>query len=185
MKTDNRTRYTRKVICDCFLELLNDEPIQKITVKAICDKADINRSTFYRYYKDAYDLMDQIVEELWADFKSQVTDKAFPDTYTALLAMFTAVKKGRMSYITLLSKNTGIDYFSCMVDRSYALYASGFKTRYPSLSERQRYRVFSFITEGCLVVTTDWVNSGMQESPEEMARLLSQLEESVLKLDIK
>ena len=184
MKTDHRMRYTKSVICDCFLELLKDQPIQKITVKAICEKADINRSTFYRYYKDAYDLMEQIANDLWEEFRQQVLDQAFPDTQHALEAMFTAIKNGRLSYITLLSKNTGIEYFSRMVENSYALYQDGFKRRYPSLSERQRRRVYYFLTEGCLAVTTDWIRGGMVESPEEMAHLVAQLDEGILQLKL-
>ena len=184
MKTDHRTRYTKKVICECFLELLNDQPIQKITVKAICEKADINRSTFYRYYRDAYDLMEQIADDLWEEFRKQVVDLAFPDPQRALEVMFSAIKNDRLPYMTLLSQNTGIDYFSRMVENSYALYREGFEKRYPSLSEQQRRRVYYFLTEGCLAVTTDWIRSGMQESPAEMARLVAQLDDGILNLDL-
>ena len=180
MKTDHRMRYTKRVICDCFLELLKDQPIQKITVKAICEKADINRSTFYRYYKDAYDLMEQIANDLWEKFRQQFIDQAVIDTQQALLAMFTAIKNNRIPYIILLSENTGIEYFSRMVNNSYEFYRNGFEKRYPTLSDDQRRRVYYFLTEGCLAVTTDWIRGGMLESPEEMAHLVARLDESIL-----
>ena len=47
---DRRTKYTMKVIKDTFLNLLESKDISNITVTEICDIADINRGTFYRYY---------------------------------------------------------------------------------------------------------------------------------------
>ena len=45
MKTDARVRYTVHMIQNIFLELLKEKPIAKITVKEICERAEINRST--------------------------------------------------------------------------------------------------------------------------------------------
>ena len=60
MQTDLRTRYTRQVITDAFLQLLRQKPVERITVKEVCALAQINRSTFYRQYRDCFDLMDQL-----------------------------------------------------------------------------------------------------------------------------
>ena len=54
MQTDLRTRYTRQVITDAFLQLLRQKPVEGITVKEVCALAQINRSTFYRQYKDCF-----------------------------------------------------------------------------------------------------------------------------------
>ena len=48
MKTDARVRYTVHMIQNVFLELLKEKPVAKITVKEICEHAEINRSTFYK-----------------------------------------------------------------------------------------------------------------------------------------
>ena len=52
MKTDARVRYTVHMIQNIFLELLKEKPVAKITVKEICERAEINRSTFYKHYQD-------------------------------------------------------------------------------------------------------------------------------------
>ena len=57
MKTDARVRYTKMVIKQCFFRLIRQKSISKITVKEICEFAQINRSTFYKYYADPYDLL--------------------------------------------------------------------------------------------------------------------------------
>ena len=60
MKTDARVRYTKMIIKKSFISLLKERPINKITVKAICEMSEINRATFYKYYNDPFDLMEDI-----------------------------------------------------------------------------------------------------------------------------
>ena len=60
---DPRTRYTKHIIAETFIDLLKDKPLNQITVTDICKNAQINRASFYKYYKDVYDLMDQLQNE--------------------------------------------------------------------------------------------------------------------------
>ncbi|MBZ0098941.1 MAG: TetR/AcrR family transcriptional regulator, partial [Taibaiella sp.] len=83
MKTDGRVRYTRMVIRDSLLKLLAEKPIQKITVKEICDLAEINRATFYTHYRDPYDLLEQIENELFENMAATVkTEQSDPNNLT-------------------------------------------------------------------------------------------------------
>ena len=50
MARDRSVEYTKMVIQNSFTRLLKEKPINKITVKEICELADINRSTFYKYH---------------------------------------------------------------------------------------------------------------------------------------
>ena len=52
MESDRRTRRTKKLLTDAFLELLSSKKLNEITIKELCDKADINRGTFYLHYQD-------------------------------------------------------------------------------------------------------------------------------------
>jgi AcrR family transcriptional regulator len=58
---DRRTKYTKKMIKDTLIDLLLEgKDITKVTVSEICEIADINRATFYRYYLDIFDLLDKM-----------------------------------------------------------------------------------------------------------------------------
>ena len=48
---DRRIRRTRTLIFDAALELSMEKPLEKISVVELCDKAGINKSTFYLHYK--------------------------------------------------------------------------------------------------------------------------------------
>ena len=45
MSRDRRVKYTQMVLNESLLEVLREKPLSRITVKEICDRADINRST--------------------------------------------------------------------------------------------------------------------------------------------
>lgn len=60
MKTDARILHTRHALRTALLELLRDKPVDDITVKEVCEKASVSRATFYKHYKDCYDLLHQM-----------------------------------------------------------------------------------------------------------------------------
>ncbi|MCF0137184.1 MAG: TetR/AcrR family transcriptional regulator C-terminal domain-containing protein [Oscillospiraceae bacterium] len=63
-KIDRRVRYTKKAIRESFLDLLEQKPIEKISVTEICKRADINRGTFYSHYSDPFELKESLEREL-------------------------------------------------------------------------------------------------------------------------
>ena len=69
-KEDGRVRITRQMIRTALLNLLREKPLQHITVRELCEKASINRGTFYAHYDDIYDLMEQIEQSMFNEFKA-------------------------------------------------------------------------------------------------------------------
>lgn len=61
---DIRIKKTQRSIINAFIELRSYKPLERITVKELCDKAEINKSTFYTYFHDLYDLSDQLERDV-------------------------------------------------------------------------------------------------------------------------
>ena len=57
---DIRIKKTKNSIINAFLELRTKKEIERITVKELCEKAMINKSTFYSHYTDIYDLSEYL-----------------------------------------------------------------------------------------------------------------------------
>ena len=55
------SNFTKKAIMDSFVELAQSIPMDKITIKQVCDNCKINRNTFYYYYQDLYSLKEEII----------------------------------------------------------------------------------------------------------------------------
>ena len=71
-QTDLRVVKTLKQIDQALLESLSEMPFEKITVDQLCQTAIINRSTFYKYYKSKYDLMEQYLKRTLNEFQKQM-----------------------------------------------------------------------------------------------------------------
>ena len=67
-KMDRRVLKTKRAIYNAFVELLSEKEINHITITDISKKADINRKTFYNYYSNTYEVMEEI-ENLMVGFK--------------------------------------------------------------------------------------------------------------------
>ena len=60
---NRRVRMTKQLLKDALMELLEQKELTSITVTAICERADVHRSTFYKYYTDPADLMRDIEQD--------------------------------------------------------------------------------------------------------------------------
>ena len=80
--------FTRKAIMKTFLHILKNKPLDRITVKDICEQCEINRNTFYYYFKDIYDVLEAIFEDevrlVMDEAKEGVT---FHDAYARVAAI--------------------------------------------------------------------------------------------------
>ena len=53
-------KFTKQAIVSGFLQILRTKSFDKITIKDICELCEINRNTFYYYFKDIYDVLDAL-----------------------------------------------------------------------------------------------------------------------------
>lgn len=72
------TERTRELFIEAFWILYRDSPVEQIKIGELSAKAGYNRSTFYEYFTDIYDLLHQAEDELIEEFKRNAIAK-FPD----------------------------------------------------------------------------------------------------------
>ncbi|MCD8307443.1 MAG: TetR/AcrR family transcriptional regulator [Clostridia bacterium] len=90
------TARTRSLLLESFWNLYRDHPIEKIRIEAIAKGAGYNRSTFYEYFEDIYDILRQAEEELISQFQKYLKDVLpvvetspdRPDIVKALVKLF-------------------------------------------------------------------------------------------------
>ena len=181
MKTDARVRYTKKVIQDSFLELLKEKPVAKITVKEVCEKADINRGTFYKHYQDCYDLLEKMEDEGLREFEKMLASIEAVGAQQVLEAILNTLQ----SYSQLIQ---ALD--KPLDERRFVRRLAGCCFHYmeqwhgpvekSSYSVRRRDAGFAFLAGGSSNVIEWWLCGGMKEAPEEIAFLIRSLSESVI-----
>ena len=70
---DIRVKRTKKLIKNGLIELSKTKSITKITVKELTDHIEINRGTFYLHYKDIFELIEAIENELYDEFNNTIS----------------------------------------------------------------------------------------------------------------
>lgn len=103
---DRRVRKTTQAIQTAFAELLTEKSIEDITIKELCERADINKSTFYLHYKNIYDCAAYIrnhilqeIDELISPYDFAEIINHFPDILTGVMNIF---EKNKDLYIPFL-----------------------------------------------------------------------------------
>ena len=76
-KTDPRIIKTLRHIDEALLECLKENEFRKITVDMLCRKALINRSTFYKYYADKYELLNNYLDRVLSEFSEAMATTDF------------------------------------------------------------------------------------------------------------
>lgn len=109
---DLRVKKTEGSIQQAFLDLRRQKPLEKITVKELCQRAEIHKSTFYSHYEDLYALSDaletQVVEQVIFGLRhpeyvferpAQFTRELFQGYWTQderIQILFSGSRSGRM-----------------------------------------------------------------------------------------
>lgn len=165
MKNDSRSQYTLAMIRKSFLSLLKQKPIEKIKVKEICDLANINRATFYRYYNNQYELLSSIEEELLADFADSAKEKKY-DIDGLTLLMFQKLYDNKDEWLILMNNN--ID--TRLMPKVFAQFNKNLR-RDPTNEDKTV--LFNFLLYGYTGLFEYWVKTNFKTPPETMAKYAS------------
>lgn len=175
MANDARVRYTKMVIRRSFATLLRERPLNKVTVKGICELAQINRATFYKHYADAYDLMDQMEEEALAELQATIRDSTGDGIQRTLVHILDKMRAEGDLYQALFSEN-GDPSFPMKVFRTCYEEVEGYSQgELPHLTEDQRAWAFAYVAQGSTGVLNCWVAGGMREPTDEVAAFIAGL----------
>ncbi len=172
MKQNRKTKYTQMVLKDALMELMEQKPISKITVKELCAKADINRTTFYAHYTDPNDLLCKIETDVLLSVSKAVGSLHGPigksSVIQILQELLQYIADNNKQIQILLSERGGI-YFPkelfTMIYEKCELMALA-----PPSSTKEFY--FIFLLNGSIGLIQHWLKTGLTKSTNEMAEII-------------
>ncbi|MCP1424714.1 AcrR family transcriptional regulator [Paenibacillus xylanexedens] len=71
------TDKTRQTFINVFCDLYSQKPIEKISIQEIANQSGYNRSTFYQYFTDIYELLDCVEERILKSIKEEMAGREF------------------------------------------------------------------------------------------------------------
>ena len=174
---DRRIKYTKMVLKESLLKLMEVKPIGKIQIKEICDLADVNRGTFYTYYNDQFDLLRQVQDEFAAEVKElqekrQAKGMDTLEMITELVGYFS----GQLPLCKILfGANGGGELINKLMSGAYDSFIKGWRQKLKDQSDRQLEMLYVFISNGAAAIIRNWVLGDMKETPQEVARFILQI----------
>ena len=151
-----------------FLEMLREIDIYHISIRELCQKADVNRTTFYKYYGSQFDLLADMEKDM-LDFLSNVITK-HAENPVRIIEAACEYMESHLEFVRLIINNN-VDplfpqkLFSQAAVREAALAKYGGKQNPAELEY-----LFNFITYGAYRVICVWLNKDNREPPQHIAR---------------
>lgn len=171
-KIDQRVRLTQSLLKNALVKLMQEQHISKISVRALCDAAGINRSTFYLHYTDPYYLLAQVEEEVLENVKRYLNVKSISNTKP----MSTQVLKNLLEYVkenvdlfkALLSENCDFAFQKDLMELAQVISSQPDQSLDPNTIEY----VKAFCLPGAINVLQKWLQDGMKESTEQISEFI-------------
>ncbi len=176
---DRRGRKTKKQLRQGLTQLLQTKNINEISVRELSDLVDINRGTFYLHYRDIYDLLDQIEQEMFEQFSQTISRHSAQEFQTQpsvmFLDIFSFISEHEDMCKVLLSSNGDLTFVNRLkeVVRNKALH--DWMEVYHTNETKHYDYFFSFIVSGCIGLMQTWLEGGKKESCESMAQLAERM----------
>ena len=155
---NQRIRLTKRMLKEALIRLLEQKPLEKITVHELCAKAEINRTTFYKYYGSQFDLMDEMQEDLISELETSMREKERP---VSLLNILTYIDTHRAFCTTLLRSATDNGLLEKILSLSLITQQLDEQTA-PRYEGYKRDYVKEFVIYGCYSIIRRWL---MTENP--------------------
>lgn len=158
-KNNQRFRETELRMESAMLKLMESTEFEKITVKKLCEKAKVNRSTFYAHFTDIYDMLGKMERELSRELLESFADKEDYDIFSqeSFLYFLKHIRKHQYFYKINLRTRT-----SFPISQGYESLWKIIKSRCEQAGvldeEEMRYYFISF-QAGFTMVLKHWVDT--------------------------
>ena len=175
---DQRTRLTKTLLYNSIMEMAKNTNIHKISIRELCDKAGINRSTFYRYYGSQYDLINEMQDELIDMIDNRVKSTVTENLYDKLI----------YSVLYVLNENVNMSRFLLISYKDQEFYKKLYAKVQPKeyipdsingISEHLKEYVYTGYFTGVDEIVCLWIMKDNREDVAEMTKLIIELKKRV------
>ena len=167
-KQESKYQYTASLMDEALLLLLEQKEFDAITVKEVCQKAGVNRSTFYLHYETMNDLLEETVALINDRFKASLASVPTDDPTKVVLTSeqylrpyLSFIKENMRAYQVIHQK----EHLFNSQKTFQSFYQSIFSPALThfGVSEQEKKYVFSFYTQGTVAIIGKWLEGSCQD----------------------
>lgn len=161
---------TKVAIKETFLELLSTKPFDKITVRDIVETCGINRNTFYYYYSDIYDLLEEVFKKELTELLTVHQSKA---SWFKGFSKIANVAYSNKKIISNICSSRSYDYLESYMFKACSFVivdlVNGVAEGMDVPSEDIEF-IASFYEHAFFGTISEWFRTGMRETPDQLAQ---------------
>lgn len=184
-KSKSKYYNTACLMDEAFILLLEEKDYEYITVKEVCDKAGVNRSTFYLHYESMVDLLEESIQFVLKNFylhmqstngilDDSISNLSLDDLYLIkpkyLIPYLQYVQENKRIFRILL-QNIRVFKWDNIYDFMFQKIFSSILERYEQPENVRPYLVFFYI-KGLMGIITLWLQNDCKESVEEIVEII-------------
>lgn len=182
-RADRRITKTKRSIRDAFFGLNAERGFAAITVSALCERANINRNTFYYHYADVQALFDELSGELVREMEAVYRAELLPlERSRAICRIFSE----HSQLVGILNDGYAGAILLWKLTRAAGKYVKrDLRIQYPYISASELDIITAYVLHGSMKAILHWMEEASDISLEDMAALLNAIMErgtSALKL---
>ena len=169
MSRERMINHTKELLKKSLLELLEKKPLSKITIKELCNKVDINRTTYYRYYLDPYDQLEKIEDDIFSKMSSFIEDKKTNNEFDMIYSILTYINNEKYEFKVLLEKGDINFQEKCLSFIGKKLFQN---LQRNDLDTEIKY---IYTADGSFGVVSEWIKGNIKLSVEELSNKILEL----------
>ncbi len=176
-RQESRYSNTASLFDEALLLLLEQKEYDRITVKEVCRKAGVNRTTFYLHYESMNDLLEETIGMINEKFKRSLSSVPAGDPRKEILTS----EKYLRPYLGFIKENMRayrVIHQQERLFRSQKTFESFYQSVFsPALthfgvSENEKKYVFAFYTQGTVAIIGKWLEDGCRDDVDMIIRLI-------------
>ena len=180
-KSESKYYNTALLMDEALIQLLEKKEYEFITVKEICEKAGVNRSTFYLHYESIDDLLIETIEMINKRFnrafdneiiepRKMDKEKLYLINDTYLIPYLNFIKENKKLY-KLIHKNPNIFRYKETYEKLYNDLFSVILDKYGVSKEEKEY-VFVYFSFGLVAVIQKWIENDCKDDVERLVKIM-------------
>ncbi len=162
-KEDRRTAMTRRMLKDALTEMLRETDIYRVSIRELCLRADVNRTTFYKYYGSQFDLLGDM-EKDFLDFLSRAIEEHAANPVRILETVCTYLEE-HLEFVRLIINNNVDPLFPQKLFSLASVREAALANDPGGTDEAALEYLFNYRTYGAYRVICVWLNKEKREPP--------------------
>ncbi len=171
-----RIKMTKALIRTALVELMGEKNFERITIKELCERADVNRTTFYLHYADQRSVFNDVKDTVCRQTVDMIARTDFSDPTAFVEQFLKYIKENDQQFRILFMHDEGDSFRFALMDAV----ARELLPMLPSTDSPQKDGfLLAYMMAGSLSVIIEWMKTNYEHSPRELAGFIYRINASL------